>query len=227
MARPHPARPLHLAGGRKAAGWCTASRSRGGGGPGRSGRADRAPGSGRYGVCPAPPPGPGPPGEGGPSSHSPSFPRSHRAGWRTLRAGTRGLGAPLPGSRRGPAVLPRGTQPGGVARWPDSSSPAPRPWRPPTPAQASELRVPGGWAEQGGCGFPPSFPPPPGRILAGVQLPAGLGDVGFPPRPTPHPVLSIPSLHRGRGDLVWEVQALPFLVGPARTQVPLRLGAEV
>lgn len=72
---------------------------------------------------------------------------------------------------------------------PDSSSPAPRPWHPllPPPTQASELPVPGGWAEQGGCGLPPLFPPPSGRLLAGVQLPAGLGT--WVSLPAPFPIL--------------------------------------
>ena len=67
-------------------------------------------------------------------------------------------------------------------------------------------------------------PPPPPRAASWPWFrPRWLEDVGFPPRPTPHPVLSVPSLYRGTSGLDLEVQALPFPMGPERAQVPLRL----
>lgn len=130
----------------------------------------------------------------GPAART-ELPARAGTGFARLLSGPRssGRGRPLlsPPSTL-PSVPPRGVahlacrdSRGGPG--PDSSSPAPWPWHPhlPPPTQASELRVPGGWAERGGCGLPPRFPPPPGRLLAGVQLPAGLGTWVSLPAPLP------------------------------------------
>ena len=158
------------------------------------------------------------PGENALTSHSPSpLPWRPSRGGAPCVLGTRGLDARLSGSRCGFAALSGRTRPVGwtVKLGPDSEQHT-LPTRVPL-ITGLRATCPGHWDEWEGRGFPSSPPPPPGRILVGAQLPAGLAMWVFLPAPLPI-LFSLPSFHRSRNDLGFGPCPVPMRPERAKVQ---------